>query len=52
LDKIAGYIQAHPTGLPGFFYAGVLLIVVGMAFKVSAFRFISGRQMYMKVPLR
>jgi len=39
LDKIAGYIQAHPTGLPGFFYAGVLLIVVGMAFKVSAVPF-------------
>src|SRR5258708_2601127 len=39
LDKIAGYIQAHPTGLPGFFYSGVLLIVVGMAFKVSAVPF-------------
>jgi NADH-quinone oxidoreductase subunit N len=39
LDKIAGYIQAHPDGLPGFFYAGVLLIVVGMAFKVSAVPF-------------
>ncbi len=48
LDKIAGYILAHPhlndsvgqaDGLPGFFYVGVLLIVVGMAFKVSAVPF-------------
>src|SRR5258706_14630860 len=39
LDKIAGYIQVHQNGLPGFFYAGVLLIVVGMAFKVLAVPF-------------
>jgi NADH-quinone oxidoreductase subunit N len=38
LMQIADYIAAHP-GLPGFFYAGVLLILVGMAFKVSAVPF-------------
>lgn len=35
LDTIAAYIAAH-NDLPGFFYAGVLLMLVGMAFKVSA----------------
>lgn len=39
LDKIAGYIASHPQGLPPFFFAGVLLIIVGMAFKVSAVPF-------------
>jgi NADH-quinone oxidoreductase subunit N len=38
LIQIADYIAAHP-GLPGFFYAGVLLVLVGMAFKVSAVPF-------------
>jgi len=35
LDVIAAYIAEHPN-LPGFFYAGVLLMLVGIAFKVSA----------------
>ncbi len=39
LDKIAGYIATHHTTLPVFFYAGVLLVIVGMAFKVSAVPF-------------
>ncbi len=38
LIQIADYITTHPT-LPGFFYAGVLLVLVGMAFKVSAVPF-------------
>jgi NADH-quinone oxidoreductase subunit N len=39
LDVIAAYIAQHPTGVPGFFYVGVLLMLVGMAFKVSAVPF-------------
>jgi NADH-quinone oxidoreductase subunit N len=38
LIQIADYIAAHQD-LPGFFYAGVLLVLVGMAFKVSAVPF-------------
>jgi NADH-quinone oxidoreductase subunit N len=38
LDIIASYIAEHQN-LPGFFYAGVLLMLVGMAFKVSAVPF-------------
>jgi NADH-quinone oxidoreductase subunit N len=38
LMQIADHIASSPS-LPGFFYAGVLLILVGMAFKVSAVPF-------------
>lgn len=38
LDKIAASIAVQPE-LPGFFYAGVILIIVGMAFKISAVPF-------------
>jgi NADH-quinone oxidoreductase subunit N len=38
LNVIADHIATH-TVLPGFFYAGVLMILVGMAFKVSAVPF-------------
>lgn len=38
LDVIATY-AASGAELPGFFYAGVLLMLVGMAFKVSAVPF-------------
>jgi NADH-quinone oxidoreductase subunit N len=39
LDKIATYIAAHPNNMPGFFYAGILLVIVGMSFKISAVPF-------------
>ena len=39
LAKIASFISAHPDDLPGFFYAGVMLLLVGMAFKISAVPF-------------
>lgn len=39
LDKIAVYIHDHAAHLPPFFHAGVLLIIVGMAFKISAVPF-------------
>ena len=38
LDKIASAIAAQPQ-LPGFFYAGVVLIIVGLSFKISAVPF-------------
>lgn len=38
LDKIAEVISAQ-SGLPGFFYVGVMLIMIGLAFKVSAVPF-------------
>lgn len=34
--KIREYISANPTGLPMFFYVGVILMLVAMCFKVSA----------------
>jgi NADH-quinone oxidoreductase subunit N len=37
--KIAAYISSHIDTLPGFFYAGVLLMLVGMTFKISAVPF-------------
>lgn len=39
LDKIATYVYANHATLPSFFYVGVLLVIVGMAFKVSAVPF-------------
>lgn len=39
LTKIAAFIDANPAGLPGFFYAGVLLMFIGLAFKLSAVPF-------------
>jgi NADH-quinone oxidoreductase subunit N len=36
LTKMAVYTAEHHAHLPGFFYAGVLLIMIGMMFKVSA----------------
>jgi NADH-quinone oxidoreductase subunit N len=39
LDKISAYVIAHPGGMPVFFYAGVLLVIVGISFKVSAVPF-------------
>ncbi|MEJ0057235.1 MAG: NADH-quinone oxidoreductase subunit N [Bacteroidota bacterium] len=39
LTTIASFISANSSSLPGFFYAGVLLMLVGMAFKISAVPF-------------
>lgn len=40
LSIIANFVANHTTGdLPMFFYAGVLMIVVGLAFKISAVPF-------------
>jgi NADH-quinone oxidoreductase subunit N len=39
LTKIAAFISAHPNELPLFFYSGVLLVLIGMSFKISAVPF-------------
>ena len=39
LTKIAAAVDANPAGLPTFFYAGVLLLFIGLAFKISAVPF-------------
>jgi NADH-quinone oxidoreductase subunit N len=39
LIKISQFTADHHSTLPSFFYAGVLLVMVGMAFKVSAVPF-------------
>lgn len=39
ITKIAAFVAAHETGLPAFFYAGVLLMLVGLTFKISAVPF-------------
>ncbi len=39
LDAIAEYIPAHLDTLPGYFYGGVLLLMIGLAFKISAVPF-------------
>jgi len=39
LTKIAEFVDANPSGLPTFFYAGVLLMFIGLAFKISAVPF-------------
>jgi len=39
LIKISQFTSDHHAALPGFFYAGVLMVMIGMAFKVSAVPF-------------
>lgn len=39
LTEIANYISANATSLPGIFYVGIVLILVGMLFKISAVPF-------------
>jgi NADH-quinone oxidoreductase subunit N len=39
LTKIADYVAHASLELPGFFYVGILLMLVGMAFKISAVPF-------------
>jgi NADH-quinone oxidoreductase subunit N len=39
ITAIAAFTSAHADTLPGFFYAGVLMMLIGIAFKVSAVPF-------------
>lgn len=39
ITKIADYIEVHRESLPGFFYVGLFLILIGIAFKISAVPF-------------
>lgn len=39
LDTIGSMITTHPGELPGFFYAGVMLMFIGLGFKISAVPF-------------
>ena len=39
ITEISSYLSSHGHELPGFFYAGVLLMIVGLAFKISAVPF-------------
>ncbi len=39
LTGIAQYTSLHAEALPGFYYAGVLMMLVGIAFKISAVPF-------------
>jgi NADH-quinone oxidoreductase subunit N len=39
IDKIHAFVIANYKTLPGFFYVGILLIIVGLAFKVSVVPF-------------
>lgn len=39
LGLIFQYSTANPESLPGYFYAGILLMMVGLAFKISAVPF-------------
>ncbi len=39
LAEIATYVSANATSLPGMFYAGIIMILVGMLFKISAVPF-------------
>lgn len=39
INLIADYVNTHTTELPRFFYVGVLLMLIGLAFKISAVPF-------------
>jgi len=39
LREIWAFINVHPNDLPGMFYTGVILMLVGLSFKVSAVPF-------------
>lgn len=39
ITTIAGFVEAHKGELPYFFYAGVLMMFAGLAFKISAVPF-------------
>ena len=36
LQQIANYVEIHNRNIPGLFYTGILLTLVGLAFKISA----------------
>lgn len=36
LQELAGFVSANKANLPGMFYAGLLLMIVGLTFKISA----------------
>jgi NADH-quinone oxidoreductase subunit N len=38
-SEITMHIEAHKAGLPGFFYVGIFLMLVGLAFKISVVPF-------------
>lgn len=39
INLIADYVNTHAAELPSFFYVGVLLMLIGLAFKISAVPF-------------
>ncbi|HRI78243.1 MAG TPA: NADH-quinone oxidoreductase subunit N [Cyclobacteriaceae bacterium] len=39
IDRIAAFAASNTGNLPGFFYAGIVMIMIGMAFKISAVPF-------------
>src|SRR5688572_9276427 len=39
IDLISDFIMIHKDSLPAFFYAGVILLFIGLAFKISAVPF-------------
>jgi NADH-quinone oxidoreductase subunit N len=39
IDTIGDYVLGHAAELPAFFYAGALLMLIGLAFKISAVPF-------------
>lgn len=39
VGQINNYLVAHQTSLPGFFYVGLLFMLIGVAFKISAVPF-------------
>lgn len=39
INLIADYVNTHTAELPSFFYVGVLLMLIGLAFKISAVPF-------------
>ncbi len=39
LAKIQEFLSTNSTELPGFFYAGVIMMLIGLAFKISAVPF-------------
>jgi NADH-quinone oxidoreductase subunit N len=39
IGKIAAFVEANKMSLPGFFYGGLFLMLVGMAFKISVVPF-------------
>ncbi|KKX50323.1 hypothetical protein L950_0210850 [Sphingobacterium sp. IITKGP-BTPF85] len=47
LMMIRDYVTMHPGAISPLFYGGVLLMIIGLTFKLVPLPFISGRQTYM-----